>query len=137
MLKKRVVLALAGVLPGSALFLSCRDGTGPGSGPLTFPAPIQALLPGMQDTVLAYVGWRQVGPEEGEWTSSDPTVLEVQPGGVVVARSLGEATIRFRLDERRVDSLRIVVVPPPAGRIVFAGYRELTEGAGAAASCGS
>src|SRR5690606_8504117 len=124
MLKKLVVLALASVLTGSALFLSCREGTGPGDARLTFPAPIQALFPGMQDTVLAYLGVERVGLDEGEWETSDPAVLEVHAGGVVVARSVGEAMVRFRLDSRRADSLWIFVAPAPAGRIAFAGFRE-------------
>src|SRR5690606_33799746 len=44
-----------------------------------------------------------------------------------VARSVGEATIRFRLDDRRADSLRISGVPALGGRIAFAGYREFPE----------
>lgn len=107
---------------------ACRNGTGPAAvfPALEFRAPIQAMFPGMEDTVMAYRFGRRVEFGEGEWTSSAPSVVEVEPGGVVRAVALGEAFVAITIADT-ADSLRIAVVDPPEGQIAFGGFREFGD----------
>jgi dipeptidyl aminopeptidase/acylaminoacyl peptidase len=84
------------------------------------------MFPGMEDTLIAARFGRELRPDEGVWSSSAPGVVHVGPGGVVRAVGLGEAVIRLDVDGA-VDSLRIRVVEPPEGQIVFGGTREFGD----------
>lgn len=127
MISKRnaIRVGLPALIVCLAAITTCNDGTGPEDlfPPLEFWAPIVAMFPGMQDTVIAARYGQVLTPEEGRWSSSDPQVVSVAAGWVVRAGELGEAVIRLEL-EGTVDSLRIAVVEPPAGQIVFIGFRE-------------
>lgn len=122
-------LLAVGVALGIAQATSaCRNGTGPDAvfPALEFRAPIQAMFPGMQDTVMAYRFGRRVELGQGAWTSTDRSVIEVEPGGVVRAVGLGEAFVALALADT-ADSLRIAVVTPPEGQIAFGGFREFGD----------
>lgn len=123
-LRTFALLAFAlGLLSGS-----CSNATGPDArfAPLEFRAPIRAMFPGMEDTLIAVTYGRELRPDQGEWSSSDAEVVRVVPGGVVTALKTGEAFIKLELEEA-ADSLRITVVTPPEGQIAFGGKREFDD----------
>lgn len=122
--------ALALVTGAIALLAAaaCRDTTGPDR---RFPvleirAPIQAMFPGMQDTVRAYTFGDALPVKGAQWSSSDPGVIEAGPGGVLRALALGSATVRVEFADT-ADSLRIDIVQPPAGQIAFVGFPEFND----------
>lgn len=118
--RRDLVVSIALLLATSA----CENGTGPEHPfpPLEFRAPIRAMFPGMQDTLIAAREGRLLEPQEGSWSSDDPGVVEALPAGVVRAVALGEAVLRLQVDGLS-DSLRIAVLDPPVGQIAFRGVR--------------
>lgn len=127
-------LELAALLAlGTVACWSCDDGgTGPAGGDpgLWFMAPVLAMFPGMEDTLIAMAGWERLGAGVGTWRSSDPGVLRVEPGGGVRAVGIGVAEVSVEL-EGVEEAVEIEVVEPPGGRIAFVGVREeVTEAHG-------
>ncbi|NIR44653.1 MAG: hypothetical protein GWN99_10135, partial [Gemmatimonadetes bacterium] len=72
-------------LPLALLLAACSSGgTEPEEvfAPLEFRAPIRAMFPGMEDTLIAAQFGRELDADEGRWSSSRPEVVSVEAGGV-------------------------------------------------------